>query len=126
MMKASIGKKLNNFLPLFFHQIKFLIRKNIPVFFLLFLPVFISCSDGRSIEEDTLVKIYAEIVIADSKLPAVANILEEREKIFQKYSVTEEEYESSLQYYTEDVRRWESFFDKAIKYVEALQEKSRN
>jgi hypothetical protein len=126
MMMASIGKKLNNFLPFFFHKIEFLLRKNIPVFFLLFFPVIISCSDGRSIEEETLVKIYAEIVIADSKLPAVTNILEEREKIFQKYGVTEAEYENSLQYYSEDAERWESFFDKAIQYVEALQEKSRN
>ena len=92
----------------------------LPVLFLLFF----SCSKQKIIEEDKLIQIYSDMLIAqDTVTLSSAGIDSLREAVFKKYNVTEELYKTTLDYYDRDSDRWQSFFDKVIAHVENLKKK---
>jgi len=92
----------------------------LPVLFLLFL----SCNKEKVIEEDKLVLIYSDMLIAqDTVTLSSAGLDSLREAEFKKYNVTRELYKRTLDYYNQDSERWESFFDKVIAHVENLRKK---
>ncbi|MFO7445984.1 MAG: DUF4296 domain-containing protein [Ignavibacteriaceae bacterium] len=89
--------------------------------------IFFSACNTNKISNDTLVKIYADIVIAQdttsgaSSNPAVINNL-----IFQKYNVSEKDYETSIRSMESNPESWDIFFDKVVKHVENLRKKEKN
>jgi len=92
----------------------------LPVLFLLFL----SCNKEKVIEEDKLVLIYSDMLIAqDTVTLSSAGLDSLRKAEFKKYNVTRELYKRTLDYYNQDSERWESFFDKVIAHVENLRKK---
>jgi Domain of unknown function (DUF4296) len=92
----------------------------LPVLFLLFL----GCNKEKVIEEDKLVLIYSDMLIAqDTVTLSSAGLDSLREAEFKKYNVTRELYKKTLDYYNQDSERWESFFDKVIAHVENLRKK---
>lgn len=89
------------------------------LFFFIFL--FSSCEDKSRIPEDTMVKIYTDLLIAQDTTfltqPGIDSLMD---AVFLKFNVDEAMYESTLDYYNEDSKRWEEFFDKVIAYIEDL------
>ncbi len=100
-------------------------KNNLTIFSLsvLFLLLF-SCNKEKIIEEDKLVHIYSDMLIAQDTVTLSSTGLDSlRDAVFKKYNVTEELYKKTIDYYNRDSNRWESFFDKVIAHVENLKKK---
>ena len=90
-----------------------------------FLFLSFSCSKEKIIEEDKLVSIYSDMLIAqDTVLLTSAGMDSLREAVFKRYNVTEDLYKATLDYYNEDTDRWDIFFNKVIAHVESLSQPS--
>ena len=77
-------------------------------------------------DEDKFVKVYTEIVVAHDTIPAAtANFDSVKEAIFRNNGVTSGQYDSTVNYYNKDVKRWENFFNKAMHYIDTLRSKDR-
>lgn len=80
----------------------------------------------KTIEQETFVKFYTEYLIAQDSLGSdVASSKKIREKLYKKYSVTEEEYLSTINEYNSDQKKWAEFFGKVMENLEAQQKKRR-
>ncbi len=96
-----------------------MIKNFTPLLFIII--IFAGCDKGPEIPEDTLVKVYTDIIIAqDTTADTTKNIFQINEEVFRRYNITSEQYRKSIDYLNEDPLRWESFFDKAIRYAEDL------
>jgi len=92
---------------------------------LLILIISSGCSDDRIIGEDKLVIIYTDLLIAQDTLSLSGADLDSlRLSVLQKHNVDEKDYNATIKYYNEDLKRWEGFFDKVTKHLEKLQGKS--
>jgi hypothetical protein len=93
------------------------IVKSILLFLLVFF--FSSCEDKSRIPEDTMIKIYTDFLIAhDTTSLSTSGLDSLRQAVFSKYNVNAARYESTLEYYNEDSKKWEEFFDKVIAYID--------
>lgn len=78
------------------------------------------CS-GKSVSEEVLVKVYVENVIADQTYTSNSDSLTIHKKnIFNKYGLTEKEFESELSKYYQDRDQWAKFFKKSNEYLDEL------
>ena len=101
----------------FSHNI-FLKYSIIFLFIIILLP---ACENKSEISEDTLVKIYTDVVIAQDTSDADSlDFTEVNQAVFNRYNVTAEDYRKSIMLLNEDAERWQEFFDKVIKYAENL------
>jgi len=83
-----------------------------------------NCFGSDKIPEDDFIKIYTDIIIVQDTLKLSGEeLLKHKKTILKKYNYTEQEYEFTVEYYNEDVERWESFFEKTLKYLEELKKK---
>ncbi|MDO8549558.1 MAG: DUF4296 domain-containing protein [Ignavibacteria bacterium] len=99
------------------------LNKNLFIFFFLFIPsIFIfNCADGKKIDQDKLVLIYTDLLIAQDTASLDDKSVDSlRQAVLQKYNVTEKEYVNTIAYYNEDLKRWEEFFDKVTAHIENL------
>ncbi len=94
---------------------------------LLCLSLFLSgCSDDKVIEEEKLVLIYTDLLIAQDTVSLNDKDLDSlRLSVLKKYDVDENNYDETIKYYNEDLKRWEVFFDKVTKHLENLQKKTK-
>jgi Domain of unknown function (DUF4296) len=84
------------------------------------------CSRDKILDEDKFVKVYTEIVIAHDTIPdGAANFDSVKSAIFRNNGITSGQYDSTVIYYSKDVKRWESFFNKATVYIDTLRSKDR-
>lgn len=91
------------------------------------LALFISCEDKPAIEEDKFVRIYAELVsVPDSVSVDSTQFSLYRKKVFAEFNLTEEQYISTIEFYNKDPKRWEEFFKKVVKDIEATDDSSSN
>lgn len=91
------------------------------------LALFISCEDKPAIEEDKFIKVYAELVsVPDSVSVDSAQFSIYRKKIFTEFKLTDEQYKSTIEFYNKDPKRWEEFFKKVVKYIQATDDSSSN
>lgn len=89
---------------------------------LLILPLFLnSCSSKKEIKEDKFIKIYCDLIIAQDTTNTMNDSI--RREIFRRYSVTEEQYNSTILSYNKDPKKWDEFFGKAIDYLGELRKK---
>ncbi|HEX3074861.1 MAG TPA: DUF4296 domain-containing protein [Ignavibacteriales bacterium] len=81
---------------------------------------FINLACGsKEIKEDTLAKIYVDLLFINELNTGDLNkINSEKQKLFQKYNTTEENYKESLENIGADKERWRGFFDRVDKLVE--------
>jgi len=80
----------------------------------------------KTIEPETFVKFYVDYLIAQDSLGTDAVSSKQiRDRLYKKYSVTDEEYLSTLNYYNSDQKKWAEFFEKVTKLLEERQKKSR-
>jgi len=73
----------------------------------------------KVIPEDKFIKFYIDYTIAQDSMgtdiPATKKILS---VLYKKYSVDSTQYLKTIAWYSGDPKRWETFFDKAIKLME--------
>ena len=94
-------------------------------YFLLFTLPF-GCSNDKVIDENKFVKIYADLVIAQDTLNGNKTVFDSvKQVVFKKYDVSQERYDSTINYYNRDVKRWENFFNKASAHIETLKSKNQ-
>ncbi len=95
------------------------------VFSLLF--ILLSCSNDKVINEDKFVKVYTDLVIAQDTLQInEANFDSVKQSVFKRHGITSRQYEYTVNYYNEDVKRWESFFNKTTAYIDTLRSNSNS
>ena len=83
------------------------------------------CTRSYRIDEDKFVKVYTDIIIAQDTANADNKQLDSiKGKIFGRYGITKAQYDSTLSFYNSNPEKWEKFFDKTIKYVEDLRDRS--
>lgn len=86
--------------------------------------ILFGCFGADKIPEDDFIKIYTDLIIVQDTLKLSGEeLLLHKKTILKKYNYTEQEYEFTVDYYNEDVERWESFFEKTLKYLEELKKK---
>lgn len=85
---------------------------------------FVGCSNAEKIEEDKFIKIYTDLLIAQDSLGNEREkFISEKNRIFQRHNISEKNYKKTLQYYSEDITRWNEFFEKTITYLESMKKK---
>jgi hypothetical protein len=88
---------------------------------LAFIFTLLSCSNDKLIDENKFVRIYTDLVIAHDTIPGNFALFDSvKNTILKKYKVTSEQYEYTVDYYNQDVKRWEGFFNKAAAYIDTL------
>lgn len=86
--------------------------------------ILLGCFGSDKIPEDNFIKIYTDIIIVQDTLKLSGEeLLLHKKTILKKYNYTEQEYENTVNYYNEDVERWEIFFEKTLNYLEELKKK---
>jgi len=84
-----------------------------------------SCFDEKIIEQDKLVLIYTDLLIAQDTVTLDDRGVDSlKQSVFKKYNVTEKEYENTIEYYNDDLKRWEEFFDKVTAHIGSLNTKA--
>lgn len=95
-------------------------------FTLISLFIISGCSNDRTLDEDKFVKAYTDLVIAHDTIPeGTANFDSVKQTVFKKYGITSGQYDSTVNYYNKDMKRWESFFNSATAYIDTLRSKDR-
>ncbi|MFC2134777.1 hypothetical protein ACFLR4_01450 [Bacteroidota bacterium] len=95
------------------------------VIILLFL--FTSCDNIREVDQDTMVSVYVNIVIAEEtyrdNLDSLSIV---SGKVYDSFGVTEEEYTFTFNQHKEDKEYWDEFFNKSTIYLDSLKSLSRD
>ena len=101
---------------------KFKLKFALPLLLILIaaiLFIFFSLNKNKIIPENKFVSIYCELLIAQDTIGNNSNKIKNyKEELLKKYSISEKDYNSTLNYYSESSKNWESFFDKVIKRLE--------
>jgi hypothetical protein len=72
-----------------------------------------------------MVLIYTDLLIAqDTTFVNETNLDSLISSVLKRYDVSEDEYEKTIEYYNEDIKRWEGFFDKVTARLESLSKSS--
>lgn len=88
-------------------------RNSCKILFLAVLLFVSACKENKP-DEDKLVRIYVENLIAEESFKENPEVLKgEKAKLFQKYKTTEKEFESDLRAIGNDKDAWERFFTKS-------------
>ncbi|RPI73689.1 MAG: DUF4296 domain-containing protein [Ignavibacteriales bacterium] len=83
------------------------------------------CEQSNYIEQDKLVLVYTDLLIAqDTTSTSDINPDSLRNSILNRHGVTEDAYEQTLNYYNEEEGRWDDFFNKVTAHIESLKEKA--
>lgn len=100
--------------------------KSIYHILLLSLVLFISCEEKPTIEENKFVKVYAKLISAQDSISADSSkFFEYKKKVFSDFNLTEKDYEQTVEFYNKDPKRWEDFFNKVVKHIEAIDDSSK-
>ncbi len=87
--------------------------------------LFPSCNNSKVIPEEKFVRLYTDLVIAqDTTAGEYKRMVKIRSGVFNRYDISEKEYETTLAYYNAKPERWEIFFEKVTSHVEVLKQKA--
>ena len=98
----------------------------------LFLLIFIlalislSCDDKSPIPEHNFMEVYVNLLISQDTTTTPYNSDSLKSVIHASHNITEEQYNTMINYYNEHPKKWTSFFDSANAYVERLKLASEN
>jgi Domain of unknown function (DUF4296) len=90
---------------------------------LLLIPAFtlLVCCGGKKIGTETLVRTYVDNLIAQETYSYNPDSLNtHRKKIFEKYSISQTDFENSLKNYREDQDKWTLFFKRSNDILDSL------
>lgn len=89
--------------------------------------LFISCDDKPPLAQDKFVKVYVDLlIIQDTTTVENYSVDSAKAVVFKKYSISAEQYDSTINYYNAEPDRWIEFFDSAGAYVERLKSSAGN
>jgi hypothetical protein len=101
-------------------------KRNKPFILLLSISVFCFACSSKKIPEEVLVKVYVENIIVNETYSANPDSIKiHKDLVFTKYHITEKEFESELQKYSDDKSGWEDFFKKANDYLNDLKKQNK-
>jgi hypothetical protein len=102
--------------------------KIIIILSLLFCPVLlVNCSKQKPIDEEKLIKVYADLLIIQDTTKAENYSLDSiRTLVLNRYGLTYPDYNEMLNELNKQPENWEKFFDKAVAYVNELKSKEKN
>ena len=89
-------------------------------FALLSILLLFSCQNESSIENDKLAKVYVDLLLADELYADTDSLERKKTEVFEKYSIAEEDYDSSFSKLEYDAEKWNEFFDLATTYLDTL------
>jgi hypothetical protein len=88
---------------------------------------FVFCTQEKEVDQDTLVKVYVDILIAEDTLARnMDSLLIVKESIFENYNITKENYFHTINKYALQKKNWDEFFKKSLDYLDSLQKSSEN
>ncbi len=92
---------------------------------MLFISLFLGgCAKDQKIKEETFVKIYADLVIAQDSLALDSlSFTNEQKIIFTRNNVTKKLYIKTLDHYKKNPDKWKSLFEKVIAYLREKEKK---
>ena len=91
------------------------------------LALFNSCKNKNEIKKEKLANIYVEVLISQEKNKndfAKADSI--KKVIYKKYGVSSEQYQSTLESYGSDQKKWDDFFKLVNERIEELQKKNKS
>lgn len=97
-------------------------RKNkfITSFIIIFLLLLTTCAK-KNIDDEVAVHIYVENIILEEKYSYNVDSLNiYRRKLFEKYQITQKDFENYFRELKANQKSWESFFKKADEYLNDL------
>jgi len=85
------------------------------------LILFFGCDTPDKVDKQTLGKAYVDILVAQEiYLPNYDSLNIEKTRIFNKYDITEEDYNYTLDSYKDNEEEWEEFFKQSLAYLDTL------
>lgn len=95
------------------------------VIFLIPVLLLIGCNNHKKIDTETLSKVYVDIMVAQEiYLPNFDSLKIQKEKIFNKYGITEQDYYYNLDSYKADTETWNRFFASSLAYLDTLRKQN--
>jgi hypothetical protein len=94
--------------------------KKISLLALFFLLSIFSCTDEKEVEVETLTRIYVDLLVVEDFYLDSDSLEIKRTEVFNKYSVSEAEYDSAFKMFSSDKKKWENFFDLSNTYLDTL------
>jgi hypothetical protein len=106
----------------------FFLKRKILIPIVLFILLILAAWKGKvldlcpGISEDEFVKVYAELSLTSEQYRAdPIQLNTEREKILEKYKVTEKELKAFIEKTQKDGERWASIWEKIVERLKELQ-----
>lgn len=89
-----------------------------------FLLMLTYCSVKEPIPEDILILVYAELMFAqDTLLITKQNVDSLKSQVFERHNILDQDYQNTIEIYTNTPERWDRFFDRVMEYIESLKTK---
>ncbi len=102
-----------------------LAKRNNIFFAIITLLLLIGCNKHKTIDKDTLSKVYVDIMIAQEiYLPNFDSLEIKKREIFKKYNITKEDYYNTLDSYQADTQKWDEFFKSSLTYLDTLRKQN--
>lgn len=81
----------------------------------------LSCKKSPPINERKFIMIYANMIFMQDTSSLSQSII--KQKVLEKFTVNEKDYEATISFYNNDPEKWQKFFDSTIVYIESLKPK---
>lgn len=80
----------------------------------------LSCSNNQEIEVEQLARVYVDLQVTADIYSNSDSLEIKRLEVFEKYSISEEVYDSTFIKFSYDKEKWERFFKLANTYLDTL------
>ena len=80
----------------------------------------ISCGQNDNVDLENLAKTYTEILVVEDFYSNSDSLEIKRQEIFDKYSISEVDYDSKFAQFEYDREKWEEFFRLAKEHIDSL------
>lgn len=94
--------------------------RKIRIILSLIIFISLSCRNNQDIEVEKLAKVYVDLQVISDTYHDTDSLTLKRQEIFNKYSISEEIYDSTFKNFSYDKDKWEEFFNLANTYLDTL------
>lgn len=92
-------------------------RTSLIVLILIFL---FACSDEKVVEEETLAKVYVDLLLVEELYVGTDSLHFKKNEIFDMYGISKENYDSTFKKFEHNTEEWDNFFTLANTYLDTL------
>ncbi len=79
-----------------------------------------ACSKEKTIEKETLAKVYVDLLLAEDIYVGTDSLELKKNEIFVKYGINKDLYDSTFIRFEHDTEKWDDFFNIANSYLDTL------